>query len=265
MKIKNFSKGILCVIGCFIFTTFSNAQTNNQFPDKEKLNELILKKDSIFWKAYNTCDLTVFGTFLAEDLEFYHDKGGLTVGGNKLITMMQNGLCGSEIPQLRREAVKGTIAVYPINDFGAIISGEHLFYLRQQEKPEQLIEKAKFTHLWHLKDGEWRMSRVFSYDHQKTSVNDTKKVKRISKVELESYTGNYKAPKTGDVKILLNEDANLEINAGEMNAVMHAETTNLFFLKEAPLTFEFVKDSNEKVVKFIVRENGKIVEEAIKL
>ena len=49
--------------------------------------------------------------------------------------------------------------------YGAILSGEHVFYVRQKGKPEVLDGRAKFTHLWLLKDGVWKMSRVLSYDH----------------------------------------------------------------------------------------------------
>lgn len=264
MKIIYLSKVLLCLIGCFAFTTILNAQSTTSFPDKETLTKTILEKDTLFWDAYNTCRLSVFESSLAADLEFYHDKGGLTLGADKLIKMVKEGLCGSEIPELRREEVAGTVAVYPLNNFGAIISGEHLFYFREPGKPEKLIEKAKFTHVWRLKDGEWRMSRVLSYDHQNTSVNSVKEPINISKTMLISYAGAYKAPNTGDVNIILKEDLSLEMNAGDMKSTMYAETENLFFLKEAPLTLEFVKDENGDVIKFMVRENGKIVEEAIK-
>lgn len=34
--------------------------------------------DSIFFHAFNTCDTTTSKSLFTEDLEFYHDAGGLT-------------------------------------------------------------------------------------------------------------------------------------------------------------------------------------------
>ena len=36
----------------------------------------------------------------------------------------------------------------------------------------------------------------------------------------------------------------------------------MFFIKEAPITLEFVKNDEGKILKFVVRESGAIVEEA---
>ena len=41
--------------------------------------------------------------------------------------------------------------------------GEHRFYLTQAGQKEKLDGIGRFANLWQLKDGEWRMSRVFSY------------------------------------------------------------------------------------------------------
>jgi hypothetical protein len=49
--------------------------------------------------------------------------------------------------------------------YGAVISGEHLFYNTTKGGPEALAGRARFTHMLLLKDGAWKMSRVLSYDH----------------------------------------------------------------------------------------------------
>jgi len=35
--------------------------------------------DAALFDAYNKCDLAKFSSLLADDVEFYHDKGGLTL------------------------------------------------------------------------------------------------------------------------------------------------------------------------------------------
>ena len=72
----------------------------------------ILKLDSLFWTAYNSCDVDKFPDFLTKDLEFYHDKGGLTRTSAKLVEQVKNGLCGNENIRLRREAVEGSVQVF---------------------------------------------------------------------------------------------------------------------------------------------------------
>lgn len=129
----------------------------------------ILARDRLFWKSYNECDLKSMGDFLAEDVEFYHDRGGITLGAANLVGSVRDNLCSNPEYRLRREAVEGTVQVFPLTKqgtvYGAVLSGEHLFYILDKGKPERADGRARFTHLWLLKDGAWKMTRVLSYDH----------------------------------------------------------------------------------------------------
>lgn len=129
----------------------------------------VRQRDAAFWKAYNACDVKAMSEFFTEDVEFYHDRGGTTLGHPAFVAALRDDLCGSRDSTLRREAVAGTVHVFPMkkNDvvYGAIFSGEHVFYVKPKGKAELLDGRAKFTHLWTLKDGVWKMSRIFSYDH----------------------------------------------------------------------------------------------------
>jgi hypothetical protein len=129
----------------------------------------VLERDRLFWKAYNACDVKTMGEFFTEDVEFYHDRGGMTLGLANLVGSLRTNLCSNPDWRLRREPVEGTVRVFPLKKdnvvYGAILSGEHLFYILESGKPESLDGRARFTHLWTLKDGTWRMARVFSYDH----------------------------------------------------------------------------------------------------
>jgi hypothetical protein len=139
----------------------------------EKLTATILQKDSLFWVAYNNCDTASFPQFFFEDVEFYHDKGGITLGLESLTDITKKNLCSPRDFRLRREAVKGSVKVFPMQSsgviYGAIISGEHVFYIREKGT-ERLDGLAKFTHLWLLKNGNWKMARIFSYDHGPASA-----------------------------------------------------------------------------------------------
>ncbi|GAA4276248.1 nuclear transport factor 2 family protein [Aquimarina mytili] len=169
----NFRKTIICTLCIALFSGLSLHSQSNQ--NIESLKTTILKLDTKFWKSYNTCDINTFKTFFVEDFEFYHDKDGLTSGLSKLMNTVEHSLCNTDNPRVRREAVKGSINVYPLNKYGAIITGEHVFYVSEKGKEERLTEIAKFTHVWQNKNEEWKMTRVLSYDHQPPAQDTNKK------------------------------------------------------------------------------------------
>ncbi len=213
-------------------------------------------------ETYNNCNIDDFRAYLTKDLEFYHDKGGLTVGLEEMLALIKEGVCGNANSHLRREAVEGTVQLFPLNNYGAILTGEHLFYLTENGQPERVVEKAKFTHIWRETDGQWKMARVVSYDHQPVSENSFKTQLLVPVEKISRFVGQYEAPNTGSVNIMLGEDKVLQLKAGKMQSKLYPETETLFFMKEAPIIIEFITDENETVLKFVVRENGNIVEEA---
>ncbi len=133
------------------------------------VEETIMKLDSTFWVAYNNCDTDQMDQLIAEDVEFYHDKGGPTLGRDSLSTSIKKNLCSNDNFRLKREAVKGTVKVYPMAKAGtiyaAIILGDHTFTVLEKGKPEKLDGLAKFIHLWLLENERWKMKRILSYDH----------------------------------------------------------------------------------------------------
>ena len=230
----------------------------------ETLSETILSRDSLFWRAYNSCDTTKYQDFIASDVEFYHDKGGITLGLEKLLEITKTNLCGPTDFRLRREAVPGTVKVFPMENggiiYGAIISGAHVFYIRQAGQ-EKLDGLAKFTHLWLLKNGVWKMTRILSYDHGPAPQVTTKKTIQLSEQTLVQYTGNYDGSKTGAMTIA-HENGLLILSIQQQKFSLYPESENVFFIKDRDVNFEFVKKEN-RIQKMVVRENGQIVEEAL--
>jgi len=129
----------------------------------------VRERDAAFWTAYNACDTAAMDGFFTPDVEFYHDRGGATLGRERLVGTIRDNLCSKPDWRLRREAVEGTVHVYPLEKegvvYGAVLSGEHLFSILEKGKAPQLDGHARFTHLWLFGDGTWRMSRILSYDH----------------------------------------------------------------------------------------------------
>jgi hypothetical protein len=222
--------------------------------------------DSLFWEAYNRCDVQKMMGYIAHDIEFYHDKGGITLGDSALGASIKNGLCSNqEKYRLRRAEVSGTGKAYPMmkNDkvYGVLMAGKHLFYLSQNGEKEHADGLAQYADLWLLKNGEWKMSRVFSYDHGPAPHMSNRKAIMISRKNLQVYAGNYEGPNTM-LTVSLKGDS-LTVPLGNSAARLFAEKENLFFIKERDLTFEFLRENN-RLTKMVVRENGKIVEELIR-
>ena len=228
------------------------------------LSATILHEDSQFWEAYNRCDVDKMSQFLWPDVEFYHDKGGPTIGLGPLTETLKKNLCGNPNFRLRREALSATIKVFPLQKngviYGAVLSGEHYFYINDNGKPEFRDGWAKFFHLWLLKDGTWKMARVVSYDHQAAPAEITRKEVTLPVATIDQYVGTYVSAKTGNLNVTRNSNL-LTLKVGENQYTLHPESEGVFFTTDRDLTFEFVKQGT-KVSKLVIREHGAIVEEA---
>jgi len=133
-------------------------------PAPDPLFQTIQSLDAKLFDAYNHCDLEKLGSFFADDLEFYHDKTGLSVGRQSLLDGVKRNICS----KVTRELVPGTLEVYPIASYGAVEIGVHRFHHPGHETADSIGE-AKFIHLWQNKDGVWKITRVISFDHHAQS------------------------------------------------------------------------------------------------
>jgi Domain of unknown function (DUF4440) len=151
-----------------VLPTPTYAQTTAQAPAQVKPSEpftaaaletKITSLDRDVFDAYNRCDLKKFGDFIAVDVEFFHDNGGLMSSRAKVVEATEKFICN----KVRRELVAGSLRVYPIKDYGAIAIGEHRFC----EMPaNDCVGISKFTNVWRNQEGVWQMTRILSYDHQ---------------------------------------------------------------------------------------------------
>ena len=154
----------ICLFALLLAYSDIHAQTT----EKEVI-QTIFTKDSLFWAGYNDCNIAQCRPLIADNVEFYHDKGGILNGVEALCEALQKNLCNNPVYHLRREAIDSTVKVFPLSSanvfYGAIISGEHLFYVTDKGQKEYLDGHANFMQLWILKDGVWKMTRILSYNH----------------------------------------------------------------------------------------------------
>lgn len=111
----------------------------------------------LFDAAFVNCDAGKFRALFTDDAEFYHDRTGLAAG--EAARTMKS--CPRDIG-VTRTLVPGSLEVYPMQGYGAIQIGRHVFTKKGEPSPEV----ARFVHLWKQEDGVWRLARVLSFDHK---------------------------------------------------------------------------------------------------
>lgn len=137
------------------------AQARRGLAPTDELYKTVAGLDVGLFGAYNTCDLEKFGSYVADDIEFYHDNGGVTLGREPFVKSVKDNVCG----RTRRELVPGTLEVYPMKGIGAIEYGVHRFYDTKSATPDKPVGEAQFSMLWRFENGAWKITRAFSYDH----------------------------------------------------------------------------------------------------
>lgn len=140
-------------------------------PEGDALRAEIAARDAeLFDLFFNHCEPDRVRALVTDDLEFYHDRDGLMRGAAAFVADYARSCAGwgaADAWHSRRVLVPESLAVDPVPGYGAIETGEHLFYERQGEGPEHLAGRARFAHVWVLgADGRWRLSRVLSYSHR---------------------------------------------------------------------------------------------------
>ena len=154
-----FAIGLLLLVSCPFISHAQYQLTKNYKPDDPALYDMIVKLDSIFFSAYNSClvNLDKYASFYSDSIEFFHDQGGLSRSKAEIVEATKKNICG----KVTRELVKGSIEVYPIKGFGAVEMGLHIFH-NNQEPPPKDPKVGRFVLIWQqTKDG-WKISRVIS-------------------------------------------------------------------------------------------------------
>lgn len=120
------------------------------------LYDTIAALDARWEDAYNHCKMDVMEDIISEDLEFYHDLGGLMTSKKKLNDALKQNICG----KVTRELKKGSLEVFPIHGYGAVEMGMHAFH--NSAEPNAETHYSKFVHIWKRTNGKWQITRVIS-------------------------------------------------------------------------------------------------------
>jgi len=169
VKMKSKNKSLIVQVAVIIF--MSACSMGKKIPDNQHTTKSIVSKelydaiaqmDSVMFSAFNAHDIELLKSTFSKDLEFYHDKGGLAdyqqTMENFRTLFEKNKQTG-----LRRDLVKGSLEVYPIKDYGALEICLHRFCHVENGKVD--CGTFKNVMIWQKKDGQWKVTRVISYDH----------------------------------------------------------------------------------------------------
>ena len=152
-----------------IFTLFS-CKIEAQISKDSDLFIQLKKNDSLFFEeGFNKCNFEMLETYIPNDFEFYHDENG-TQNKQQFFKAFRESICSNTERKPIRKIVEGSLQVFRLKNngetYGAIQKGIHLFYIKEPNKELYLTNIAKFTSVWKLESGEWKLSRVLSYDHK---------------------------------------------------------------------------------------------------
>lgn len=150
----------MLLLVCFLFANTLNAQVERTSDLFKTLQE---KDRLLFEEGFNKCNIIQFENLISEDIEFYHDQSGIINSKEQFMENTKNVLCKEGFKKNDRVLVKDSLQVFALYDqgklYGAIQTGVHQFG----------NSDAKFTHLWLLENGVWKLSRVLSFEHKELS------------------------------------------------------------------------------------------------
>ena len=127
------------------------------------LYDALLEMDRrLFEASFVTCDAATANAIFTDDVEFYHDQAGRSLGEQvRENTRRLTSSCPAG-RGVTRSLVSGSLRVYPIQGYGAVQMGTHRF----DERGAATSTITRFVHVWHMSDGKWRLARVLSLDHR---------------------------------------------------------------------------------------------------
>lgn len=142
---------VLCIVATLPTAAIAQNNADSELFDK------VVGLDKAYFDAYNACDMETQSNLLSEDIEFYHDQGGLSTSKVEILKGIKENICG----KVSRSVVEGSLEVSPIPGYGAVIVGFHKF--KNHQEPEGTPSKnSRFVGLWKQNGEQWQMTRIIS-------------------------------------------------------------------------------------------------------
>lgn len=145
----------ISILALLLFSINMQAQVSKE----SELYKTIIRLDKQLFDSYNACsnpdELAKHASFYADDIEFFHDMGGLATSKPDIIESIRKNICG----KVKRTYVSGSMEVHKIPNYGVIAIGRHSFH----NLVENSVSKpSKFISFWRLKEDSYEMAKVVS-------------------------------------------------------------------------------------------------------
>lgn len=144
-------KKIKCTI-VFLVCTLGNLSALNSSADE--LTQQIVELDTNLYTDFNACNKTALKIIYDKNVKIYDGKKGL-MSFEDFTGKSFTKNCKKNIT----EPIAKTLAVYPLNNFGAILTGE-----QELKKKDKVLSTNQYIHVYQYQQQEWKISRVFTYD-----------------------------------------------------------------------------------------------------
>lgn len=159
----------------FILLSILSLSTSGQVSKESKLFQELKKVDSLFFtQGFNNCNFQILEQYIPQNFEFYHDENGVQ-NKEEFLRGFKESICSNPDRKPIRKVVEESLQVYRLKNngetYGAIQKGIHLFYIKEPHKKLYLTNIAKFTSVWLLDQGQWKLTRVLSYDHKEPKAD----------------------------------------------------------------------------------------------
>ncbi len=236
----------------FLFIILISYNTNSQNIEKtgkDLFDTLKMADRLLFDVGFNECNIQQVAQLVADDIEFYHDKDGITKSKTKFLASIKDNLCSSGKNILTRVLDESSLEVFPLYKddklYGAIQNGIHNF----------AQTKASFSHVWLIKKGEWKLARVLSYNHKK--VQDISKDNRIvlSNDDLKQYIGDYEFSPEFVLTVSLKDGVLYGSSQGQ-DVKIYCYDTHKFIDDEQTSDLTFLIDKNDTVSGLYMKGSG---------
>jgi hypothetical protein len=204
----------------------------------EAARQAVLAADAQYWKTFNACDLRAMAPLLTGDVEFYHDKTGLTVTRQGVLDSLHKGPCADPAMHLRREPVPGSVKFHPLAGGFALLTGSHRFVIEREGQAPYVDGQAEFAAVWQWSGGQWRMRRILSYDHAPVPYVPPASQAALAPDQVRRCVGRYRSDKSGDL-VVTAEGGHLRLVAGPLSVTLVPLSGDRFAARERDLQFEF--------------------------
>ena len=219
----------------------------------EKKSDLFItlkaKDNLLFEVGFNQCNLKQLDMLVMADIEFYHDRDGMTKSKTHFIDSIKDNLCFSGKNIINRVLEKESLQVFPLYKgdtlYGALQTGNHSFG----------DTKANFSHVWLLDNNDWKISRVISYNHHQKKYISKSEFITLSIDELIQYVGVYEFSPDFSLTVLIKGNQLYGTSQGDEVAINNY-ATHKFIDKEQTHDLQFIVDKKGNVTNLLMKGSG---------